>query len=178
MPMADPSAAPPAPPGESNDPPDPLVYPSRPPTSGELALRDKFFEHLAGQIASMNDLARQMVAVELAVPGLFATALALLRGPEATLPAVAPLFVAFGGWFVALALTFAALFPRRYRVDAAVLRAGPAARPAGQPPTFGLEDFFHQTALAKYRLLLAAALAFGVGVVAAVVLLFVSPAAP
>jgi hypothetical protein len=151
------------------DPPaEPLVFASRPPTAGERVLAEKFHERLAGQSAQMDELARQMISVELAVPGLYASILALLRGQEATLPAGWPLLVTFGCWFAALALTFVALFPRNYRVDPTILRADPAA----ESEDMGFEDFFRRSAQYKRRLLLAAALLFWAGIVAAVWVLF------
>ncbi len=163
-----PHAAPPDPTPEPADADrDAPVYDSRPPTPGERVLIDRFYEQWADQSKLMDELGRQMITVELAVPGLYASILALLRGQEATLPGGWALAVAFGGWFVALALTFAAVFPRRYRVDPLLLRADPAA---GEP--LGLEEFFHRPARAKYTLLAAAAVAFAVGVAGAVVLLF------
>lgn len=143
---------------------EPEVFASRPPTSGERALVEKFHERLAGQSKLMDELAKQMITVEMAVPGAYAAVLALLRGQEATLPAGPLLPVAFGGWLVALALTFGALFPRDYTVDASVLRADPDKE--GGP--LGVEDFFRKSAVYKRRLLAAAAVAFWIGVAAAV----------
>lgn len=146
---------------------EPIVFASRPPTPGERALIEKFHERLADQSTLMDELARQMVTVELAVPGLFAAVLALLRGQDATLPAGPLVVVTFGCWLLALVLTFVALFPRNYRVDPTVLRRDPAA--AGD--TLGVEDFFRKSAEYKRRLLVAAAVVFWLGIAAAVWLL-------
>lgn len=158
--MADPPT-PHTPPTHDDEPP---VFASRPPTAGERALVEKFHERLADQSKLMDELAKQMITVEMAVPGAYAAVLALLRGQEATLPAGPLLPVAFGGWLAALALTFIALFPRDYRVDRSILRADPADE--GGP--LGVEDFFRKTAEYKRRLLALAAAAFWVGVAAAV----------
>lgn len=136
---------------------------------GEHILVERFFERLADQSKQMDELARQMIAVELAVPGLYASILALLRGQNATLPGGPLLVLTFGGWFIALAVTFVALFPRRYRVDPTILRNDPAAG----SETLGLEDFFRRSAAYKRGLLAVAALIFWAGIVAAVWLLFV-----
>lgn len=160
--MADPTT----PDSTPNDAPtgEPVVYSSRPPSAGERKLIEKFHEQLADQNKLMDELARQMIAIEMAVPGAYAAVLALLRGKEATLPAGPLLPVAFGGWLVALALTFVALFPRDYTVDVSVLRADPDKE--GGP--LGVEDFFRKSAVYKRRLLAAAAVAFWIGVAAAV----------
>jgi hypothetical protein len=162
-PPTEPTAEPPFDPAEP-----PLVYTARPPTAGERVLAEKFFERLADQSRQMDELAGRMITVELAVPGLYASILALLHGQEATLPAGWPLAITFGCWLAALALTFLALFPRRYRVDPTILRADPAG--AGEP--LGLEDFYARSASAKRWLLLAAALVFWLGIAVAVWLLF------
>jgi len=152
----------------ADEPPDAAadshVYPSAPPNAGESLLREKFYERYADQSRLMDELARQMLTVELAVPGLYAAILALVHGDKATLPAGWPTAIAFGCWFAALLLTFVALFPRDYRVDTSILRAEPAA--------MGLEDFFRHAAEYKKRWLLAAALVFWAGIAAAVLVLF------
>ena len=147
---------------------DSFVYASRPPTAGESLLREKFYERYADQSRLMDELARQMITVELAVPGLYASVLALLRGDKATLPAGPLLWLAFGGWGLALLLTFLAVFPRNYPVDTTLLEADPAA---GGP--LGIVDYFRRPARYKWRLLAAAAAAFWVGLAAGVWVLFV-----
>lgn len=170
--MADqPAALPPVegrpPPSEPAEPS--TVYASRPPTTGESKLVEKFHERLADQSKQMDELARQMITIELAVPGLYAAILALIHGDKATLPAGWPTALAFGCWFAALLLTFVALFPRDYRVNTSILRADPAAAESG---VMGVEDFFRRAAEYKKRWLLMAALAFWAGIAAAVLVLF------
>lgn len=164
--MADTAPSPPA-----DEPPDAaadsFVYASAPPTAGESLLREKFYERYADQSRLMDELARQMLTVELAVPGLYASVLALLRGDKATLPAGPWLIVAFGGWALALLLTFLAVFPRNYAVDPNVLEADPAA---GGP--LGIMDYFRRPATYKWWLLAAAAAAFWVGIAGGVWALF------
>jgi len=152
--MADQPAPPP--PGDA----EPAVYPSRPPSPAGRILRERFFEGLADQSQPLDELARQMITVALAVPGIYAAALALLRGQAATLPDGRPLILA-------------ALFPREYKVDPSVLRGEPAADDA-----LSLEAFFRNSARRKYTLLLAAAVVFTAGVIFAVWLLFAAPAVP
>ena len=175
---ADPSASPTSS-AESSDPPpgeplvdEPFVHASRPPNTGESKLVTLYYERYAGQSARMDELGRQMITVEMAVPGLYASILALLRGDQAVLPggpwAVPWLYVTFGGWGLALLLTFLALFPRDYTVDTDILRADPAATDG----VLGIEDYFRRPAVYKWWLLGAAMVAFGVGIVGAVVVVF------
>lgn len=155
---------------QDNDdqPPAGPAYASRPPDAVESTLRQKFAERYAAQSEQMDALARQMVTIELAVPGLYAAILALVYGDKATVPPGVLLFLTFGLWALALALTFAALFPRNYRVDPGIQRADPTA--GGD--VLGVEDFFRESAAYKRNLLAAAAVVFWAGIIAALFLLF------
>ena len=173
--MANQPAPPPPDPGPppAADP-SPIVYASRPVAPGERVLAERFFERLADQSKQMDDLARQMITVELAVPGLYASILALLRGQDATLPAGWPVAVTFACWLAALAVTFLALFPRPYRVDPTVLRRDSAATDG----PLGLEEFFALSAQRKRALLVIAAALFWLGIAAALWLLAAAPPGP
>lgn len=168
--MAAPPTLIPDEPSQPAQPPDGdvLILAGRAPTRGEEILAERFFERLADQSKQMDELARQMITVELAVPGLYASILALLRGQDATLPAGWPLVVTFACWLAALALSFLALFPRHYDVDPTILQGDPE----NAPGVMGLEAFYTRSAAYKRGLLLAAALLFWLGIIVAVWLLF------
>lgn len=131
-------------------------------------LRDKFYEQFAAQSDQMDALARQLITIELAIPGLYATVLKLTQGDKATLAVDNWFYFTFASWFLALALTLAALFPRTWRVDPTILKSDPT----GRGERLSLEDFFYKSARYKYWLLVAACLFFGAGIVGAVVILF------
>jgi hypothetical protein len=162
---------PPFEPLPTGDRTEPSIYAARPPSTGETKLEALYYERYADQNRQMDELAKQMITVELAVPGVYASILALLRGQAATLPAGAWLAVAFGGWALALLLTFLALFPRDYRVDPTIMRADPAA----DDGVLGIEEYFRRPARYKWRLLAGAAVAFWVGLAAAIGVLFIGP---
>ena len=63
-----------------------------PPSQQDHLLRDKLIEDIAGQSTRMDDLARQLITLELAIPGVFATALKLVAGDRGT--------IAIGIWLV------------------------------------------------------------------------------
>ena len=132
-------------------------------------LRDKFYEQYANQAEQMDGLARQLIGIELAIPGLYATVLKLTQGKDATLTADGWLYVTFGCWFLALALTVAALFPRRWQVDPTKIKPDPTGKGSQE---LSLEEFFYKSARHKFWLLAAACLFFGAGIVGAVVVLF------
>lgn len=165
MPMAD--TTPSSPTKEPAEEP-PVIYSSRPPDEGEELLIKAYYERFTGQSKLMDDLAKQMITVELAVPGLYATALALLRGKDATLALGRPIYVAFGGWALALLLTLAAVFPRHYKVDPSILRADPNTPDSGDPDNpIGIMDYFERPARRKWELMAMAAVAFWAGLIAA-----------
>jgi len=142
------------------------VLPTRPPTSSETTLRDKFAESIAGQSDLMDKLGQQLITLELAIPGLYATVLKFTRGDAATATRNQWLYLAFGCWFLALVLTLASLVPRHWRVDPDILRQDPAQK----SDVLGLEDFFYQSARYKCWWLIPACLFFLLGVLCAALL--------
>jgi len=138
--------------------------PTKPPSPQDSLLRNKLSEDIAGQAQRMDALAQQLITIELAIPGLYATALKLVRGDAATLTDPASLYIAFGLWFLALLLTLAALFPRRYRIDQTLLRRD---RPAEPGEALSIEEYFSRSAGDKRWLLVAACLSFFAGLSAA-----------
>ena len=142
--------------------------PTRPPNKGEELLREKFAESIAGQSKLMDKLGRQLITLELVIPGLYATVLKLAQGKDATLPVNNWLYATFLFWFVALLLTLISLIPRNWQVDPTILKRDPA----GQGKALGLEDFFHKSARYKRRLLIPACLLFWLGILTAILTVF------
>lgn len=141
---------------------------TRPPNSSEKLLRDKFMERYAAQSDRLDKLGQQLITLELAIPGLYATVLKLTQGDKVTVPADGWLYFTFACWFIALLLTLVSLIPRSWRVDAAILQRDPV-QPDGP---LGLEDFFYQSAQYKRRLLIPAILIFWLGIFGAALVLF------
>ena len=67
----------------SDDPP----VPTRPLADEDTFLQQKYQESIVNQADLMDKLATQLITLELAIPGLYATVLKLVQGDEATLPA-------------------------------------------------------------------------------------------
>ncbi len=139
------------------------IIKTRPPTDLEQKLKEKYAESFAAQSDLMDALARQLLTLELAIPGMYATALKLVSGSNATLPLNAWLIAAFSLWFGALALTLIALVPKEYQVDPDILERDPDAK----SNTLGVKDFFTQSARYKRNLLLPAAGLFFGGIMCA-----------
>jgi hypothetical protein len=91
--------------------------PTRALSPQDRLLRGKLAEDVAGQSGRMDELARQLITLELAVPGLYATALKLVAGEKASVTPDVWLYLAFASWGLALALALFGLFPRKYPVD-------------------------------------------------------------
>jgi hypothetical protein len=139
------------------------IIPTRPPNPGEILLRQKFYESVAAQDELMGKVSGQLLTLELAIPGIYATALKLVHGDKATLQLNPAFYLTYGFWLLALALTLYALIPRDWKVDPAILRQDPARLHEG----LGLEDFFRQTAQHKRRLLIASSILFFLGIISA-----------
>ena len=137
---------------------------TRPLTSQEKLLRDKFYENIARQSDLMDSLAVRLLTVELAIPGAYATALKLIRGSDAKVHVNCALYLAFICWILSVILTFMALTPRKWRVDPTIIKQAPEKR----SEALGIEDFFNQSALYKRRLLMASSFFFFFGILSAV----------
>ena len=141
---------------------------TRPLRSSENLLRDKFYERYAAQSDLMDKLGQQLVTLELAIPGLYATVLKLTQGEQATAAPGTALYLTFGCWFAALLLAVVSLVPREWRVDPTIFKGDPAQ---SQTP-MGLEAFFYKSAQYKRRLLIPSILLFAVGTISAALFLF------
>jgi hypothetical protein len=137
--------------------------PTVPPTSGDKILQEKFAESIAGQSEQMDRLGQQLIALELAIPGLYATVLKLISGDKATIAVGGSLYLTFACWFLALLFTLISLIPRKLRVDPGMMKRDAFE----QGPDLGIEDFFNVSARYKRRLLIASSLLFFAGVVSA-----------
>lgn len=60
--------------------------PTRPPSRRDELIQERYIEEFARQSEHMDALARQLITLELAIPGLYATLLKLVAGGKATVP--------------------------------------------------------------------------------------------
>lgn len=136
----------------------------RPLNDNEKLLRTKFYESITAQSELMDKLSERLLTVELAIPGLYATTLKLIRGETATVMVNGALYLTFGCWLLALALTLIALTPKKWTVDISLLKQDPQE----YSQSLGIEDFFNQSALYKRRLVIASSILFFIGTFSAV----------
>ena len=103
-------------------------------------LREGFAKALTEQAAHFDELAKQLITLELAIPGLYAAVLKLVSGDTSTLHHSWPIVIAFVCWLLALGFTFSSLLPQKHIVDPDSLS--------------GIQDFFSQSAKRKLYLLI------------------------
>ena len=137
---------------------------TRPLSDNDRLLRQKFYESVITQSELVDKLSERLFTLELAIPGLYATALKLVSGEAATVQINAALYLAFGCWLLALILTLLALTPQKWKVDPTVLKQSPQKF---AQEGLGLTDFFEQSALYKRRLVVASSIFFFIGIFSA-----------
>lgn len=137
---------------------------TRPLNDSEKFLREKFYESIITQSNLMDKLSEQLLTLELAIPGLYATALKLMHGDKVVVTVNAMLYITFACWLLALIFTLFALTPKKWKVDPSILRQDP--KKFGQ--ALGVEDFFEQSALYKRRLIITSSVFFFTGIFSAV----------
>ena len=92
-----------------------IVVTSKPLSTIDKKIKEKFAEDIANQSKLMDDLAKLLISVELGTPALYATVLKLID--KSSFEINFALGLTFFIWFMALLLTFLAIFPKKYKVD-------------------------------------------------------------
>lgn len=160
--------------------------PTQPPPS-PLAkhLQEQFAADIVKQNERLDELAKQLFTLELAIPGLYVTALKLMQGDSATLPHEFG-WVPFVFWLLALLATMVGLFPLNYEVDLNVIRHNHKEpsfwRGLSQwfvhhfkkpTQTLSIEEFYRESAQNKRYALLLGSVCFFIGIFSAGLLIFI-----
>ena len=153
---------------------DDIVY-SAPPSKSDEELERGFVTAIIDQPKLLDELAKQLVTLGLAIPGLYATVLKFVGGDDAVAKSAGLIIGAFVFWFIALVLSLFSLRPRKWKVDRSKLRSNKPAAP-GQP--LSIEEFFKATATYKRRLLVAATLFCFTGICLAGLTIFCTTSKP
>ena len=132
---------------------------THPVTDNDKLLREKFYLSITKQSDLMDKLSAQLLTLELAIPGLYATVVKLTGGDKATVLVNPAFYITFACWLLALIITFVALTPRKWIVDPTILKQDPQKF----SEALGIEDFFNDSAKYKRRLIIASGLLFFVG---------------
>lgn len=83
----------------------------------DSVLQERLAQEVSEQSKRLDDLARQLITLNIAVPGLYASLLRYMSGSDATVEDPLLLVFIFFPWLLALGLAFVSLFPLNYRVD-------------------------------------------------------------
>lgn len=145
------------------------IYESEPPRPGDKPLLEAFHQEIVKQNDRLDALAKEMIKLELGIPGVFAVALTLLAGKDAFISA-AWLLPVFIFWMLAAGLTFLSLFPRRYKVLEDTPRREEVRKVTNDALT--IQEYFQKSTKYKYSLLCGAAVFFFLGTILAVVSIF------
>ena len=140
------------------------IISTRPLDENEKLLQKKFYEDIANQSERVDSLSAHLLTLELAIPGIYATALKLISGDGVNLGNTGTVRFTFLLWFVALILTLIALTPKKYAVNTDVFIQDAERMDEGM----GVEDYFSKSAQYKRQLALASSLFFFAGIVSAV----------
>jgi hypothetical protein len=106
------------------------------------AIIDSFAKDLVGQAMRMDELAKYVITINLAIPGLYAAVLKFNKGGDAVVSDISVLVMTFSAWLLACAFAFLALLPERYAL--------------AQDDLSSMQAYFTKTAQRKYRLILIA----------------------
>ena len=87
---------------------DDIVY-SAPPSKSDEELEKGFVTAIIEQPKLLDELAKQLVTLGLAIPGLYATVLKFIGGDNAIVKSSRLIIGAFACWFIALALSLLSL---------------------------------------------------------------------
>src|SRR5215208_4313938 len=124
---------------------------TRPLSEDEKLLRQKFYEHITGQSDLIDKVGERLLTLELAIPGVYTAVLKLVGGDKAPVPVNTVFYITFACWLLALALTLAAIMPKKWAVNPSFLRQDPDRM---VEEGLGIEDFFEKSAQYKRRLLI------------------------
>lgn len=83
----------------------------------DKSLLEHFAKDVAGQATRLDDLAKQLITLNLAIPGIYAAILKFISGDKATLTDPTTLYITFGFWLFALGCALFSLLPKRHDID-------------------------------------------------------------
>ncbi len=132
-----------------------VTYKTKPLTPIEQKLQEKFAEEVANQATLMDSMGKQLLSLELAMVGIYATVLKLISGKSATLETGWSVGIAFLFWFMSVVATVLAIFPEEYKVDSSKMDE--------------IKAYFHKSARKKAKMLIVSIALFFTGIGVAVV---------
>lgn len=156
-----------------------ILISTQPPAKESSILLEHFETEIVKQNDRLDELAKQLFTLELAVPSVYVIALQIVWGEKATVAVSTSLTLMFVFWFFALVLTMVALFPLRYQVPREIVYCDAEIK-ASFWDTLGrwitqkpiqcssIDGFYQRSASDKRRALMLAGLCFFIGLIFAV----------
>lgn len=102
----------------------------------------------------MDSMGKQLLSLELAMVGIYATVLKLISGDTATLETGWSVGIAFLFWFMSVVATVLAIFPEEYKVDSSKMDE--------------IKAYFYKSARKKAKMLIVSIVLFFTGIGVAV----------
>ena len=134
------------------------TYKTKPLDNMDKKLQEKFAEDFASQGTLMDGMGKQLLTLELAMVGIYATVLKLIAGNNATLEQGWSVGITFLFWLMAVVATVLAIFPEEYEVDSSKMDE--------------IKRYFYVSARKKAKMLIASVALFFVGVGVSIVAMF------
>ncbi len=148
------------------------IVESRPPEPGDKELIREFRKEQVKQGERLDNIAKELFKLELAIPGIYAVVLTLIAEKDIVISYQFVIWI-FLFWLVAVILTFIGLFPKTYDVLRDTPRRVKTTEPAKPSDKLTIEEFYRKSATRKYLWLSLAALCFFTGILLAIALIFV-----
>ena len=117
-----------------------------------------FANDVAAQATRLDDLAKQLITLSIAVPSVYAAILKLVQGDTGVMPRADITFFAFVAWLLALGLSLVSLLPEPHKIDPDSLTE--------------IQNYFSQSAKRKYFFLCCACICSFIGITLAVFSIF------
>lgn len=124
-------------------------FKGRPPNKEEEFIKEKYLEGISKQPELMDSIAKQMLTLELAIPGLYVSALKLSNSKLGAASLSYDIYFAFAFWLLSLVCVVGALIPRKYKVN--------------YDDHTAIRDSFFQTARYKLQWIIASISTFAAG---------------
>jgi hypothetical protein len=144
------------------------IIATRPPNENENLLQKKFYEDFAAQAERVDKLSAQLLSMELAIPGIYATVLKLIAGEDGVLRNLPVIQWTFALWGIALLLTIGGMIPKEYNVNPKILKQ-PKEQEGDEDPDreIGIEEYFIKSASYKRSFVIASSIFFFLGIMVA-----------
>lgn len=129
---------------------------------GDKLLIEAYQQEIIKQSERFEAIAKDLLQLELAIPGLYVAALQFIKTPESLSTFLIVLTFLF--WFLALVLTIVALLPKRWSVlDHTVRRT----QVVNKTDDLTIEEYFQESTKFKRKFVIASILAFFTGMIIA-----------